>query len=103
MNKRLEMLQKLTAAGSADSFAWYALALEYRKEKRFEQALATFEVLRSRDPDYVPMYLMAAQTLSEAGRPSEAVPWLEQGIEKARARGDVKALSELQHAYSEVG
>ena len=98
MNKRLEMLEKLTRSGTADSFAWYALAMEYRKEKQTELALGTFATLRERDPDYVPMYLMAGQVLLEAGRDAEAVPWLEQGIEKARARGDMKALSELEQA-----
>jgi predicted Zn-dependent protease len=102
MNKRLEMLEKLTRSGKADAFAWYALAMEYRKEKRIADALATFEKLRGSDPDYVPMYLMAAQMLMEAARSPEAVPWLEQGTARARARGDMKALSELEQALSEV-
>ena len=100
MNKRLEMLEKLTHSGKADSFAWYALAMEYRKEKRIPEALATFEKLRQSDPDYVPMYLMAGQMLMETERNAEAVPWLEQGAERARARGDMKALSELEQALS---
>lgn len=100
MNKRLEMLEKLTRSGTADSFAWYALAMEYRKAEQPELALRTFEALRDKDPDYVAMYLMAAQVLLEAERDSEAVPWLEQGIEKARARGDMKALAELEQALA---
>jgi predicted Zn-dependent protease len=94
------MLKKLTASGSADSFAWYALAMEYRKEKQLDDALRTFETLREKDPDYVPMYLMAGQMLLEAERNGEAVPWLEQGIVKARARGDMKALGELEQALA---
>ncbi len=27
--ERLEMLEKVTASGEADAFAWYALALDY--------------------------------------------------------------------------
>jgi len=100
MNKRLEMLEKLTRSGTADSFAWYALALEYRKEKQLDLALATFETLREKDPDYVAMYLMAGQILLEAERSAEAVPWLEQGLVKARARGDMKAASELEAALT---
>jgi tetratricopeptide (TPR) repeat protein len=100
MNKRLEMLEKLTASGKADSFAWYALALEYRKEKRFEEALSTFEKLRDVDAEYVPMYLMAGQMLMESDRHAEAASWLEQGIPKARARGDTKAVAELEQALS---
>ncbi len=102
MNKRLDMLEKLTSSGKADSFAWYALAMEYRKEKRTDEALTTFDALRSRDADYVPMYLMAGQLLLELGRASDAATWLEQGIEKARAKGDGKALGELESALSET-
>jgi predicted Zn-dependent protease len=100
MNKRLEMLEKVTRSGTADSFAWYALAMEYRKSGETELALSTFATLRDQDPEYVPMYLMAAQVLMEAARDAEAVPWLEQGIAKARARGDTKALAELEQALA---
>jgi tetratricopeptide (TPR) repeat protein len=98
MNKRLAMLEKLTASGTADSFAWYALALEYKSAGRADDALRTFETLRSKDPEYVPMYLMAGQLLLDAGQPAEARPWLEQGIELAERKGDGKALGELREA-----
>src|SRR5690606_25800850 len=42
MNKRLSMLEKLTASPAADAFAWYGLAMEYRNEQRIEDALQTF-------------------------------------------------------------
>ena len=102
MNKRLDMLEKLTSSGKADSFAWYGLAMEYRKEKRVDDALATFEKLRAADGEYVPMYLMAGQMLSESDRSAEAISWLEQGIQKARAKGDSKALGELEQALVEA-
>src|SRR5262245_21763668 len=102
MNKRLEMLEKLVASGNADSFARYALVLEYRKEKRVDDSLAAFTTLREKDPDYLAMYLMAGQLLIEAGRNAEAKPWLEAGIELARRKGDSKALSELESALGEI-
>jgi predicted Zn-dependent protease len=98
VNKRLEMLEKMTAAGKADSFAWYALAMEYRREERLNEALATFGTLRESDPDYLPMYLMAGQLLLEHERAADAVEWLEQGIGLARRKGDAKALGELEEA-----
>jgi tetratricopeptide (TPR) repeat protein len=100
MNKRLLALEKMTSAGQADSFAWYALAMEYRKEARIDDALRTFESLRDRDADYLPMYLMAGQMLSSVERAEEARKWLEQGIEVARRKGDGKTLSELQSALA---
>lgn len=96
MNKRLAFLEQMTKAGSADSFAWYGLALEYRKEKRFDDALGAFRSLRDKDPGYLALYLMAGQTLVEAGRGADAKEWLEAGIVIARERGDGKTLGELE-------
>jgi predicted Zn-dependent protease len=97
MSKRLEMLEKM-AAQSAEPFARYALALEYGKAERWNEALATFEALRAASPDYLPMYLMAGQLLIERQRGAEACQWLEAGIELARRMGDTKALGELDAA-----
>lgn len=76
--------------------------MEYRKEQRFSEALETFEKLRARDPDYLPMYLMAGQMLIEQNNPALAKPWLEAGIELARQKGDGKALGELEAALAET-
>ncbi|HET9957294.1 MAG TPA: tetratricopeptide repeat protein [Polyangiaceae bacterium] len=96
MNKRLAMLEKMTAASVADPFAFYALALEYRKEGRVQDALKTFETLRSHHPEYLPMYLMAGQMLVSESRNAEARQWLESGIALAHQKGDTKTLGELQ-------
>jgi tetratricopeptide (TPR) repeat protein len=100
MNKRLEMLEKLAAAGAADSFALYALALEYKREGRSIDALATFEKLREKDGDYLPMYLMAGELLADEGRDAEARAWFEAGIALATKTGDMKARSELEAALA---
>jgi predicted Zn-dependent protease len=98
MNKRREMLEKMVASGKADSFALYALALEYRTEERVDDAMATFGKLREADPNYLPMYLMAGQILLERDRAAEAKTWLEAGVELATKQGNMKARSELQSA-----
>lgn len=100
MNKRLAFLEQHCAAGTADSFAFYGLAMEYRKEGRVADAVATFERLKAKDPAYVPMYLMAGQTLLDASRPDEARRWFEAGIEAARQKHDSHALSELESALA---
>lgn len=102
MNKRLMFLEQHVAAGGADSFAFYGLAMEYRKEGRIDDAVTTFTKLRDKDPDYLPLYLMAGQTLIDAGRSPEAKSWLESGIAKARAKGDSHALGELESALASV-
>jgi tetratricopeptide (TPR) repeat protein len=101
-DKRLAFLENLTSTGKADSFAWYALALEYKGRQRGEDALRTFEALRASDPGYVPTYLMCGTMLTESGRTAEAKTWLEQGLSAAKAKGDGHALSELQGALASL-
>jgi predicted Zn-dependent protease len=96
-SKRLEFLQKV-ATGGDDPFAWYGLAMEYRSLERADEALATFETLRDKAPDYVPMYLMCGQMLESLGRIDDARAWLAAGVEAARNKGDSHALSELEGA-----
>ncbi len=102
MNKRLAFLEQHCAAGNADSFAFYGLAMEYRKEGRVDDAIATFNKLKDKDPDYVPMYLMAGQTLIDASRTDEARHWLEAGITVAERKRDSHALGELQSALASL-
>jgi len=102
MNKRLAMLEKLTASAAADSFAFYCLAMEYRKEGRVDDALSTFATLRTLDASYLPMYLMAGQMLREASRLPDAAAWLSEGIELATRKNDSKALGELESELASV-
>jgi tetratricopeptide (TPR) repeat protein len=102
MSRRLEFLLNLTSK-SADPFAWYGLAMEYRSLSRHEEAISTFEQLRTRAPEYVPMYLMCGQVLESLGRLEEARAWLASGVDAARAKGDAHVLSELQAALEHLG
>jgi predicted Zn-dependent protease len=102
-SKRLEFLEKLTAKGSEDPFAWYGLAMEYRALERRDEALATFEALRAKTPDYVPMYLQCGQMLEQMARVADAKAWLSAGIVAAKQKGDGHALSELEGALGALG
>ena len=101
-NKRLLFLEQAVKTGTADSFARYALGMEYRKAGRIDDALATYRELREKDAGYLPMYLMVGQMLAEAERKAEAVEWLEAGIRLANERGDGKALGELESALADA-
>jgi predicted Zn-dependent protease len=94
--KRLETLRRLTASPQADSFAFYALALEYRSANMFDQALATFRTLRERDPEYLAMYLMCGTMLVAQGEQAAARDWLETGLQVARRQNNAHAASELR-------
>ncbi len=101
MSKRLLYLEKVTSDGSADSFAWYCLALEYKGLARIDDALATFTKLREKDPDYVPMYLMCGTMLMDAQH-ADARAWLASGEKVASAKGDSKALGEIREALAKL-
>lgn len=100
MSKRLLYLEKITSEGSTDPFAWYGLAQEYRNLERHDDALRAFETLRSRNPDYVPMYLMCGQMLEKIGKTDDARSWMRAGIENAKKKGDSHALGELEAALA---
>ncbi len=102
MSQRLELLEKLVLSGQTDSFGRYALAMEYRKLGRSEEALRAFTELRERDPDYLPTYQMAGQILTELDRPADARPWLEAGLLLAQRVGNDKTASELAQALEEL-
>lgn len=101
-DKRLAMLEELTAKGEADAFTWYALAMEYQSFGRVDDALKAFRTLRDKDATYVPMYLMCGTMLLGAGRTAEGREWLESGLLRAKEKGDTHASSELEDALAAI-
>ena len=102
-SKRLEVLLKMTAREDADSFTWYALALEYKGLARIDDAFAAFQKLRAKDENYVPMYLMCGTMLIEANRRGEAQEWLAAGLGIAKRKGDGHAAGEIEAALAGLG
>ena len=95
-SKRLVALEKMAAGPKADTLTLYGLAMEYKSLGRADDAERAFVTLRDRDPGYVPTYHQAGAMLLAAGRMDEGRAWVEQGIVKAREKGDTHALSELE-------
>jgi cytochrome c-type biogenesis protein CcmH/NrfG len=100
---RTVMLKQLLQENPRDAFARYGLALEYANNGDAETALAEFARLLEFNPDYVPGYQMAAQTLMRAGRHDEARKMLAEGIACATRTGNQHALSELEGMLAELG
>jgi predicted Zn-dependent protease len=97
-SKRLQMLEKMIAAGTKDPFVRYARALELRGQGDPEAALSALSEVRSLHPEYEPTFLMAGQLAVELDRADEAREWLTAGLKAAVAAGDEHARSELQSA-----
>lgn len=100
---RIEIFEEKTRNSPTDSFAHYALAMEYEKAGRFEDSVATHRKLIGFDPSYVPAFQMCGQLLIRLGRSAEALEMLTRGLEAAHKIGNVRAANEIQGLMSELG
>jgi predicted Zn-dependent protease len=95
-------LKEILALDPKNSFARYGIAMELAKGGSIDEALAEFNIILANDPDYTAGYFMAAQTLTNAGRTSEAIERLKAGIACAARTGNRHALSEMQAMLDEL-
>jgi predicted Zn-dependent protease len=100
---RIAALNDVLTQNPKDTFARYGLALEYSKQGDFDRALAEFSILLKTNPDYVPGYFMAAQTLAKTDRVADAKTMLTNGIASARRTGNLHAQSEMEAMLAELG
>ena len=102
MTERIQKLKALLAANEADSFVQHALALEYVKLDRDEEAQRLFEGLLARDETYVGSYYHLAKLLERRGRNDEAITVYEKGMTVAKEVGDGHAYRELKSAWEDL-
>ena len=95
-------LKEILDLDPKNSFARYGLAMELASRGETAAALAEFDTLLANDPGYTAGYFMAAQTLAAAGRASEAIARLKQGIFSAERSGNRHAVSEMQAMLDEL-
>jgi len=100
---RAAALKEILAANPDDSFARYALGMEYSGAGETDAALDEFQRLITANPDYTNAYFMSAQALARAERNEEAKAMLQQGIECARRTRNQHALSEMEAMLDELG
>ncbi|WP_434415860.1 tetratricopeptide repeat protein [Nannocystis pusilla] len=92
------MLRQFVAQKPGEAFPRYGLAMELKRRGQLAEAIVEFRELIAKIPEYVPAYLMAGNTLVEAGDRDGALQVLDQGVQAARAAGDAHALGELESA-----
>lgn len=100
---RLEQLKKLLNAEPQDAFLNFALAMEYLKMGRHDEALAQFGRVNEIDPEYVAAYFQKGNALVALGRREEAKAVLAQGIEAARRTGNAHAAGEMGELLQALG
>lgn len=93
---RLQQLQALLADEPGDPFLRYGVAMEHLSLGDADLAMTSFRELTAETPNYVPTYLMLAQTLAKLGREGEAVDVLRRGIAVATQENDQHAAGEMQ-------
>jgi Tfp pilus assembly protein PilF len=86
----------------ADSFLQHALALELIKKGDDEAARVLFAEILNREPGYIGSYYHLGKLLERVGKPEEAIPVYEKGMEEAKKAGDQHAFGELRGAYEEL-
>ncbi|RXK87164.1 tetratricopeptide repeat protein [Filimonas effusa] len=99
---RIERIHQLLEKTPKDNFLRHALALEYMKVGREQEARGLFENILSEFPDYVGSYYHLGKLLERMGQPALALEWYTKGMAAARLAGDKHAYGELQAAYEDV-
>lgn len=100
--QRIQKLREILEKDPDDSFARYALGLEFAGMGRHDHAASIFEEVLKRNPRYVPAYQQLGTVYQTLGRNSDAVEILKKGIEIAQSQGDSHAQSEMQEALDEL-
>lgn len=99
---RIAGLKDILDANPDDTFARYALGMEYSRAGRVDDAVSEFRTLIGKQPDYANAYFMAAQALAAAARVPEAKTFLQDGITAANRARNQHAAGEMQAMLDEL-
>ncbi|MCX2477586.1 tetratricopeptide repeat protein [Pedobacter sp. MC2016-15] len=97
---RLNKLLAFLTTEPNDPFILYALATEYNSLNDTEQAYHYYLKLVDEHPAYVGTYYHLGKLYQKHGETDKAIAIYEQGMERAREKGDGHAFAELQGAYN---
>ena len=100
---RIAAFKDFIARAPDDPFPRYGLAMEYRAQGRFKEAVEVFEELARRAPSYVATYLMFGNTLAQLGDGPAAASAYRRGIEVCSNCGDEHTRREIESALAELG
>lgn len=99
---RVEKLLEYLKATPNDNFLRHALALEYIKLEKDQEAEVLFESILNDSPDYIGSYYHLGKLLERNGKTNEAVECYEKGMKQAKSANDQHAYNELQAAYEDL-
>lgn len=99
---RIDLLKQFLEEDPTDSFSRYALAMEYAKLGRSDEAVTEYRTVRDRDPEYVATYYQLGKVLESLGRIDEAREAYQAGDAVATRIGDSHTRDELASALAEL-
>lgn len=99
---RIDLLKQFLEEDPKDSFSRYALAMEYAKLGKRDEAVAEYRTVRDNDPDYVATYYQLGKVLESQGNLDEARETYRSGIAVATRIGDSHTRDELTSALAEL-
>lgn len=99
---RIEKLLEFLRASPADSFLKHALALEYIKIERDDEAEKLFDEILANDPGYVGSYYHLGKLLERKPDFPGAIAVYQKGMEEAKKVKDQHSYNELQGAMEDL-
>lgn len=102
MSDRLKAAQDYVARKPTDRFGLYALAMELRKGKQWEDCYRAFETLLQHHPDYGAGWYHFAMSRKEGGDRAGCIELLRKGMEVTQRTKDTKTHAELESALDEL-
>ncbi|MEC8557648.1 MAG: hypothetical protein VXZ82_21815 [Planctomycetota bacterium] len=100
---RREKIEDMLKDEPQDVFLRYSLAMEMSSAGEVEEALDLFSTLANEKPPHVPAFFRSAQILADNDQVNESRRFLREGIEIARALGDMHAAGEMGEMLAELG
>jgi predicted Zn-dependent protease len=100
---RLDQIQQMLQKEPGDVFLNFALAMEYVKLARPEEAVTQFKHVVTLDPNYTAAYFQQGNVLINLGRLDDAGTALREGIAIAQRIGDQHAAGEMSEVLATLG
>lgn len=103
MADRLAAAREYVSKKPTDRFGLYALAMELRKAKAWDECFPAFGRLLEHHPDYGAGWYHFAMARRESGDRAGAVAALRQGLDACKRSRDGKTMAEIEEALEELG
>ena len=91
----ISQLEKLLGTPRDGALLRYSLGIEHAKAGNNDKAVQYLRDAVERDPLYSAAWKMLGKTLSDAGKPEDALEAFTRGIEAAKQKGDRQAEKEM--------